>query len=281
MTARRDFRGPGLFHLRNQRRGQRHVIQFGRHTSAILVRPGKELQRLIHRRGIVRLLVHQNKAGAGDRPTLGAGLIGQDQIITVGMHPVGVGRRRLEGLGARRHGGPRLVGEQGVRHLVLLGVCVLHIADRSVGLGGHVGDALVTLGPDPRRPLHRGIGADARQEFGAGLGEILGEQEIRSRAVGPVNRRDRGARQRQLRIQTLDLRIVPLGDIAQVNAGHRRAVQMQLAGLDAFDVHHRHDAPDDHGKLQKTGGLQIVRLQRHVRGAESHCLGLDLLDTAA
>jgi hypothetical protein len=56
---------------------------------------------------------------------------------------------------------------------------------------------------------------------------------------------------------------------------------MQLAGLNAFDVHHRHDAADDHRKLQQARSLQIIRLQGHVRGAESHCLGLDLLDTAA
>src|SRR6202789_665094 len=81
MPRRGDFRGPGLFDLIDQRRGQRYIVQFGRHTSAILVRPGKELQRLVDGGRIAWLLVQQNKAGAGDRPALGARLIGQYQIV--------------------------------------------------------------------------------------------------------------------------------------------------------------------------------------------------------
>src|ERR1700733_15610150 len=83
MARRGLFRGPGLFDLVDQRRGERYVVQFSRHTSSILVRPGKELQRLVDGGRIARLLVHQNEAGAGDRPTLGARLIGQYQVVAI------------------------------------------------------------------------------------------------------------------------------------------------------------------------------------------------------
>ncbi len=140
---------------------------------------------------------------------------------------------------------------------------------------------LIALRPDPRRPLNRGVGADAGQELRVGFGQVIGEQEIRARTIRTVHGCDGGAGQRQLGIQTLDFRIIPLGDVAQINAGHRRSVQVQLTRLNALDVHHRHDAADDHGELQQSGCLQIVGLQGHVRGAERHRLRLDLLDSAA
>src|SRR6185437_16480164 len=87
MAARRDLRGPGLLDLADQRRRPRYVIKFGRHISAILVGPGKELQCFADRSRIARLLVYQNKACAGDGPALGAGLIGQNQIVVVRMSP--------------------------------------------------------------------------------------------------------------------------------------------------------------------------------------------------
>ena len=82
-------------------------------------------------------------------------------------------------------------------------------------------------------------------------------------------------------IQALDLRIVPLSDIAQVNARHRGAIQAQLAALTPLMFTTGTTPPMIIGKLQQARSLQILRLQGHVRGAEGHRLGLDLLDPAA
>src|SRR5882724_7216915 len=100
MTTRRNRRDPSRLDLSNQRRRQRHIIEFGSHGAAFLVCPREELQGLADRSRIRRLLVNKDKACARDWPTLRALLIREDQIIALRMRPVRIGRGRLEGLGA-------------------------------------------------------------------------------------------------------------------------------------------------------------------------------------
>ena len=54
-----------------------------------------------------------------------------------------------------------------------------------------------------------------------------------------------------------------------------------LARRDAGNVHHRHDAADDGGKLSQAHRRQGLGFERHVGSPESHRLGLDLRDAAA
>jgi hypothetical protein len=58
----------------------------------------------------------------------------------------------------------------------------------------------------------------------------------------------------------------------------RVTVQGEVAGLDAFDIHHGHDAADDGRELHQTMQFQVRAIERHVGGAEGHLLVLDLPD---
>ena len=57
-----------------------------------------------------------------------------------------------------------------------------------------------------------------------------------------------------------------------------RAVEREIAGLDAFDIDHRHHARHDGRKLDETVRLQVARAERHVGRAEGDLLALDLAD---
>src|SRR5882762_5859992 len=144
-----DLRLPGSTDLLDQALRQRDVVQLGRHLGTVVIGPVEKLERFTGCGRIRRHCVHQDEAHARDRPGLLARLIGEDQVIARRMSPVGARGRRLERLGAGNDRLARLVDETGVRHVGLLGVGVLDIADSAVGLVGHVGDAFVTLGPDP------------------------------------------------------------------------------------------------------------------------------------
>ena len=103
------------------------------------------------------------KVGAGHRPGLGAGLVGRGSRRS----PAAISQSALaaaawNGSRGRRDRLAVLVDHLGVGQLVLLGVGVLDIADRALGLGDVVGDAFVALGADADRPLDRGVGADLR-----------------------------------------------------------------------------------------------------------------------
>ena len=95
-------------------------------------------------------------------------------------------------------------------------------------------------------------------QSGADLGQIVGEVEGRARTVGAVNDRDRLRRQLRIRIELLDRRIVPLGDLAEEDVGERRTVEDEVAGLHAVDVHDRDDRAHDHRPLRQTVFLRAA-----------------------
>ena len=82
-------------------------------------------------------------------------------------------------------------------------------------------------------------------------------------------------------IELGDRRIVPVLDLAQEDLGERRAVERDVAALDAFEIDDRHDAAHHGRELDDADLVELFRLQRHVGGAEGHGLGADLLDAAA
>ena len=84
-----------------------------------------------------------------------------------------------------------------------------------------------------------------------------------------------------LGIELLDRRIIPGLDFAEVNLGERRAVEHELARLDAVEVDDRHDAAHHHRELDEAALFELGAGERRVGRAERHGLGLDLLDAAA
>ena len=102
----------------------------------------------------------------------------------------------------------------------------------------HVGgDAFVALAAHAGRPLHRRALADLGLPLGADLRQVVGEDERGARAVGAVHDGDVAASGSFTpRVQRGDRRVVPLGDLAEVDVGEHRAGQLELARADALDV---------------------------------------------
>ena len=144
-----------------------------------------------------------------------------------------------------------------------------------------VGDALVALGAEADRPFDGRAGADAGLPFRTDLGKVVGEDEGRPRTVRAMHDDDRLRRQLDVRVELRDRRIVPLGDLAEEDVRQRRPVEDELVRADAVEIDDWHVAADDRRELHQARSRQILRLERHVRGAESDGLRLDLLDAAA
>src|SRR5262249_35821768 len=66
---------PRLPDQRGDAAGDGHVIQFFGYLAAVLISPIEELQRRQHDSRLVRRLVNQDEACAGNRPAVRAGLV--------------------------------------------------------------------------------------------------------------------------------------------------------------------------------------------------------------
>ncbi|MPM40441.1 hypothetical protein SDC9_87082 [bioreactor metagenome] len=257
--------------------GHGHVVQIGRGLVTVLVGPLEELQR---RGGLHRLvlhLVHQDEGGAGDGPGTFTRLVRQDLIEA--LAPVGTGSGGLEGGVVRLHELACAVLQQGVGHLVLLHIGVLDVAN-GVGQTAHEsGHAFVALAACAGGPVHGRAFTHLVFPLGVHLRQIVGEQEAGARAIGAAHRSDVGVRQLDVGVQCGDGCIVPLGDLAQVDVAQHLAAELELACLDALDVHHGDHATDHGGELHQALLVQLVVLQGSVGSAEVHGLGFDLTQT--
>ena len=92
---------------------------------------------------------------------------------------------------------------------------------------------------------------------------------------------NRQIRQVELGIDRLERRVIPVGDLAEINLSEGWTVDDNVAGLDAREIDDRDDAAHHHRKLREARFLQLLGLQRRVSRAESHGSRLDLLDARA
>jgi hypothetical protein len=168
-----------------------------------------------------------------------------------------------------------------VSELVLLGVGILKVADRPLGLSDVVGNTFVTLGAETARPFDGGVGAHVGLPVRTDLGQIIREVIGRARPIRPMHVGDGLVRQLHIGIELRDRRVVPGLHFAEENLGQGRPVEHKVAGLKSLDVHHRNDTADHHGKLRQAAFIQVLAGQGRIRRAEGHGLGLDLLDAAA
>src|SRR5258708_29114620 len=125
---------PGVLDQTDDARGHRDIVEVLGQLGAVGVGPREEIEHGLGRRGVVLLLVDQDKTRGRDRPAVLAGLIRQEQGVAGCALPIRVRRRRLEARSGRRHEVAFLVGHQRVRHLVLQGIGVFDVADRACRL---------------------------------------------------------------------------------------------------------------------------------------------------
>ena len=154
------------------------------------------------------------------------------------------------------------------------------VADRARGCGDHGGDAGVAFGTDAGFEADRGRVADFVLPGRADLREVVGEGVGVTRAVAAVHRGDRQVGQFGFRVDLLDLRVVPVGDLAEVDAGEDLAGQVQF--LHAGDVEAEAGGGEGPGDLHAAvAGSGLFRGQRRVGGAEVDGPGGDLGDARA
>ena len=229
-----------------------------------------------------RLLVDQDEGRPRDRPGARARLVGQDDAEARRAGPSRRSPRRLERLRGRGDGLAVLVDHLGVGQLVLLGIGIFDVADRALGLADVVGDAFVALGADADRPLDRGVGADLGLPVRADLRRgsrskmkvVPDPSERCTTTIGCAGSLADGL---SLAIAgSFQVLISPRKILASVGPS-----RVTIARLDAVEVDDRHDAAHHGRELHQARLLELLRLQRHVGGAEGHGLGLDLLDAAA
>ena len=163
----------------------------------------------------------------------------------------------------------------------MFGIGIFDVADCAAGAARHRRDALISLAAEPGGKLDRGVLTDLFFPFGAHLGKVVGEDKGRPRPVGAIDRRDGLVRELHPAVEAGDRRIIPFRNLAEIDIGNHLAVELELAGLDALDVDHRHDPAHDHRELGEAILFKIGGFEWHVRRAEIDRLGGDLLDAAA
>src|SRR4051812_43774426 len=154
------------------------------------------------------------------------------------------------------------------------------VADGTGGFRPRRGDARVAFGADAGFETDGGGVADFALPSGADFREVVGE---RVRVTGPVaaeDRRDRQPWQLYAWVDLLDLRIVPFGDAAEVDAGEQLARQVQF--LHARNVESEAGGRESPRDLDTAvAGGCLFRGQRCIGGAVVDGPGGDLGDAGA
>src|SRR5262245_25203203 len=96
-----DLARPGLLDRADDLVRHRDIVEILGHLVALGVGPVEELEGLGGSGRILRLLVNQDKGRAGDRPSAGPRLVGEDHAEAGRAGPVGICRRGGERLGGR------------------------------------------------------------------------------------------------------------------------------------------------------------------------------------
>src|SRR5262249_4591000 len=157
----------------------------------------------------------------------------------------------------------------------------LDVAERARLLLHLARDALVPLAAESDRPVHGRAAADLLVPLGADLREIVHPNVRRAASVRPVNHDDRLTRQRHAGVERGDLRVVPLGDLAQEDVREHLARELELRRI--RQIVGRDDRAEHGRDVQELGRrrLELFIAHRAVGGAEVDRARGHLLDAAA
>ena len=135
--------------------------------------------------------------------------------------------------------------------------------------------------PMPTGQLTAGPAADPLRPLLRNLGQVIREDEARTRTVGAADDGNPDLRQPELRIQRPDRRIVPRRDFAEEDVGERFAVEPERIRLHAAQIDHDHHAAGQHRELAEAGFVELFSGQRIVGAAEIDGPVPDLIDAGA
>src|SRR5207247_5444373 len=99
------------------------------------------------------------------------------------------------------------------------GIAKLDVADRARGLPDGRGDTFVAPATETHGPVHRGAFTNLLRPLRTDLGEVVGPDERRARAVGPMHDDDVLVRQGDAGIDARLAGRIPLGDLAGEDGG--------------------------------------------------------------
>ena len=85
----------------------------------------------------------------------------------------------------------------------------------------------------------------------------------------------------EILVQCDDRRIIPLGDLAQVDVGQCGSIQFQCSRINPVHIDDRNHAADHRRELHQAILFQIFGLERHIGCAKVHGVGFNLFDAAA
>src|SRR3970282_1835226 len=106
---------------------------------------------------------------------------------------------------------------RGVGHAGLGGIGQFDVTDRTLDLLDVGGHAFVALAAHAGRPAHRGAFTDLGLPLRADLGQVVDPVEGRAGTVGAVHDVDLAVGQGDAGIECDDRRVVPAGNVAQVD----------------------------------------------------------------
>src|SRR5205085_7689805 len=131
-------------------------------------------------------------------------------------------------------------------------------------------------------PARRRAGARPAFPFGADFRQVVGEHVGRAAAVRAVHDVDVARRQRHAFVGRGDGWVIPLLDLAEVDAGDGFGRELQVAG-DALNVVGEDDGAEYRRNVQELalGFGELIVFHRSVRAAEVHSLFRDLLNAGA
>src|SRR6185369_3837357 len=136
-----------------------------------------------------------------------------------------------------------------VWNFVLHGVDQLNVADGSLDVADITGNALVAFAAHAALPRNASSLADRIFPFRTDLREIVGEDVSGTATVGAMHGDDGLRRQIYAGILLGDARIVPAGDLSEIDVGEDVRRKLQFGGY-AGDVVRRDDRPQDGRNVQ-------------------------------
>ena len=148
------------------------------------------------------------------------------------------------------------------RYPVLEGIDQFHVAERARHLADHARDSLIPFPTNANRPFHRCVSADDLLELWGGFRKIVGPDEGRPRAIGPMNDGDIGRGERCTRIDPGNGGIVPPGHLAKHDVGKQRPGKFQRF-CDASQVVDGHHGSQDRRQMKNAGACGLELLVRH------------------
>jgi hypothetical protein len=136
-------------------------------------------------------------------------------------------------------------------------------------LTNHAGNALVTLLADARRPPYRGVLPDHSCPVGAHFGEKVGEDIGCSASIRAIDRQYLIVRKIDAGIIFGNARIIPSGDLAEVDVSNDVAGEVELL-IHARNVVDRNDSAEDSGDVHQLdlGSGKLLIGHGAVTGAE-------------